>query len=100
LLAGPRAVRAIEWSNNGEFFVFLGPALERHPATIANGTFRLGTRFWVLRFAMPSGTRSVLVEETLDDARTFRRLSRCLAAHVRRGSGRGDHPADTIRPKV
>jgi hypothetical protein len=100
LLRGPRAVRAIEWTEAGDLSVCLGPALARYPATLAKGSFRLGTRFWVLWFATPVGARSVLVEEPACDLRAFRRISRCLNGQLRRGSGRSRQPAVTIRPKV
>lgn len=100
LLRGPRAVRAIEWTGSGELFVYLGMSPEPQPASLANGSFRLGVRFWVLRFATPFGTRAVLVEEAAAADRAFRRLSRCLMGHIRRGSGRSSRPAVTIRPKV
>jgi len=100
LLKGPHAVRAIEWTESGEFTVCVGTSLARLPATLASGSFRLGVRFWVLRFATPQGVRSVLVQEAARDARAFRRISRCLDGHLRRGSGRSRQPAVTIRPKV
>jgi hypothetical protein len=100
LLRGPRAVRAIEWTDAGDWSVCLGATLARHPATLSDGSFRLGTRFWVLRFETPVGTRSVLVEEGSREPRAFRRLSRCVGDQLRRGSGRSREPAVTIRPKV
>jgi hypothetical protein len=100
LLRGPRAVRTIEWTESGEFFVYLGMSTAPQPASLANGSFRLGVRFWALRFITPSGPRAVLVEEAPVGAPTFRRLSRCLIGHIRRGSGRSSRPAVTIRPKV
>jgi hypothetical protein len=100
LLKGPRAVRAIEWTESGEFTLCLGISLARLPAELANGSFRLGVRFWVLRFTTPAGARSVLVQEASLDSGAFRRLCRCLDAHLRRGSGRSRQPAVTIRPKV
>jgi hypothetical protein len=100
LLAGPRAVRAIEWNPAGELSVRLGDCLAPQPATLEHGSFRLGARFWVLQFATPVGARSVLVEQAPGDIRAFRRLSRCLNGHLRRGSGRSRQPAVTIRPKV
>jgi len=99
LLAGPRAVRAIEWTEAGEFFVCLGPGFARHPATLSNGTFRLGVRYWVVCFATPTGPRAALVEAS-GDPHPFRRLSRRLTRHLQRGSGRSPRPAVTIRPKV
>jgi hypothetical protein len=100
LLAGPRAIRAIEWDEAGELSVCLGTTLAPHPATLANGSFRLGKRFWVLRFATPVGLRSVLVEEAFGASLAFRRLSRCLDGHLRGGCGRSRRPAVTIQPKV
>jgi len=100
LLRGPRAVRAIEWTEAGDLSVCLGATRARYPATLANGSFRVGLRFWVLWFATPVGQRSVLVEESRRDVRAFRRISRCLNGQLRRGSGRSRQPAVTIQPKV
>ena len=100
LLKGPRAIRAIEWNEAGELTVCLGATFAPHPATLANGSFRLGLRCWVLRLSTPVGMRSVLVEEAAGASLAFRRLSRCLNGHLRRGSGRSRPPAVTIRPKV
>ena len=100
LLRGPRAVRSIEWSENGDFGVRLGPQLIPHTAALAEGSFRLGVQLWVLRFMTPAGLRPVLIVGGLHDAKCFRRLSRCLTTHLRRASGRGTAPTVTIRPKV
>lgn len=100
LLAGPRAVRAIEWNEAGDLAVCLGATLARHPATLSGGSFRLGLRLWILRFATPVGPRSVLVEQAARSPIGFRRLTRCLNRHLRRGSGRSVRPTVTIRPKV
>ena len=100
LLAGPRAIRAIEWNEAGELSICLGTTLAPHPATLANGSFRLGLRFWVLRFATSVGMRSVLVEEAAGAPLAFRRLSRCLDWHLRGGCRRSRRPAVTIQPKV
>jgi hypothetical protein len=99
-LEGPRAVRAIEWNDADDLSIWLGASPAPLPVTLANGSFRLGARFWVLRFVTPVGPRSVLVEEAARDIRAFRRLSRRLNGHLRRGSGRSRRPAVTIRPKV
>ncbi len=93
-------MRAIEWSEEGEFGVRLGPQLTPHPATLAKGSFRLGVQLWVLRFMTPVGLRPVLIAGGVQDAQRFRRLSRCLTKHLRRASGRGAGPTVTIRPKV
>jgi len=100
LLEGARAVRVIEWSDEGEFAIRLGPELLRQPAVLCAGSFRLGVQMWVLRFATPLGTRPVLIAGRVQDAQAFRRLSRCLNACMRRAYGRGSRPAVTIRPKV
>ena len=100
LLRGSRAVRTIEWSENGEFCVRLGPHLAAQPAELAEGSFRLGLQLWVLRFMTPVGLCTVLIAGGVQDAKRYRRLSRCLTAHLRRASGRRGSPAVTIRPKV
>jgi hypothetical protein len=100
LLRGPQAIRAIEWNDEDNLTVCLGATLARYPATLANGSFRLGLRFWVLRFTTPLGPRSVLVEEGRHAPHAFRRLSRCLNGQLRRASGRARRPAVTMPPKV
>ena len=100
LLRGPRAVKAIEWNEAGEWFVCLGATATPLPATLSRGSFRLGLRYWVLRFATPVGPRSVLVAEPARTRSDFRRLSRSLNGHLRRGSGHSGPPAVTSRPKV
>jgi len=100
LLGGPHAVRAIEWSEEGDFGVRLGPQLTLQPATLAAGSFRWGVQLWVLRFVTPAGLRPVLIAGGVQDVEKFRRLSRCLMTHLHRASGRGAGPTVTIRPKV
>ena len=100
LLAGPRAIRAIEWNEAGEWFVYLGTEVVRCPATLSAGSFRLGLRLWVLRFATRAGSRFVMVEEAPGATHAYRRLARRLDGHLRRGTGRSRRPAVTIRPKV
>ena len=100
LLAGPEAVRAIEWSEEGEFRVRLGPGFEAQPASLAPGSFRFGVGCWVLRFRTPAGLRPVLIAGGNQDAERFRRLSRCLTTYLHRASGRGGGAAVTIRAKV
>jgi len=100
LLRGPHAIRAIEWTEAGEFFVCLGDSVARQPATLANGSFRLGVQIWLLHFTTPTGARAALVAASVRDPQSFRRLSRHLEQHLRWGSGRSPRPAVTIRPKV
>jgi hypothetical protein len=100
LLAGPKAVRAIEWREEGEMVVRLGPGFAPQPARLAAGSFRLGVECWVLRFETPAGLCPVLIAGGIHDPEPFRRLSRCLTRHLRRASGRSGGPAVTIRPKV
>jgi hypothetical protein len=100
LLVGPQAVRSIEWSEEGDFAVRLGPQRALQPATLATGSFRVGAQWWVLRFITPRGLRPVLIAGGVQDEEGFRRLSRCLTAQLRRASGRGAGPTVTIRPKV
>jgi len=100
LLEGPRAVRAIAWSDEGEFVVFLGPALQPQAASVGIGSFRFGLQLWALRFTTPLGPRSVLIAGGVQEPRAFRRLCRCLNGRLRRASGRANRPAVTIRRKV
>jgi len=100
LLAGPEAIRVIEWSEEGEFRLRLGPGLVAQPAMLAAGSFRLGVKCWVLRFMTPAGLRPVLIAGGIQEPERFRRLSRCLTMHLRRASGRSGGAAVTIRPKV
>jgi len=100
LLRGPRAVRVIEWSEEGEFRVRLGPQLMTHPARLATGSFRLGRQWWALRFMTPVGLFPVLIAGGIQDPGRFRRLSRCLTVSLRRASGRAEGAAVTIPPKV
>ena len=100
LLRGPQAIRAIEWNEEGSLSVCLGATHAKYPATLAKGSFRLGLRFWVLRFSTPVGPRAVLVEEGRRTSCAFRRLSRCLNGQLRRASGRAGRPAVTMPPKV
>jgi hypothetical protein len=100
LLKGFRAVRVIEWTEDGEFAVRLGPTLTRFPASLDGGSFRLGLRFWVLRFVTPLGQCQVLLANDVRNAWAFRRLSLCLNRSLRAASGRGSRPAVTIQPNV
>jgi hypothetical protein len=100
LLKGSRAVRAIEWTEDGEFAVRLGPKLNRFPASLGGGSFRLGLRFWVLRFVTPLGHCRVLVANDVRNTRAFRRLSVCLNRSLRAASGRRSRPAVTMPPNV
>jgi hypothetical protein len=100
LLGGPRAVRRIEWSDEGDFGVCLGPLLAPYPAILAKGCFRVGVGWWALRFITPVGLHPVLIAGGVQDEEMFRRLSRRLTMHLRRASGRGASAAVTIRPKV
>jgi hypothetical protein len=97
LLEGKGAVRAIEWSDEGELSVRLGPELHLESASLGAGSFRLGVEWWVLRLVTPSGIRPVLIAGAVQDVRGFRGLSRCLCRHMRWASGRRSRAAVTIR---
>jgi hypothetical protein len=100
LLEGRCAVRSIEWSHEGEFVIWLGGEPTPQAARVGAGSFRFGLQIWVLRFETSRGTRPVWIFGGVQDARAFRRLSRCLKARLRRASGRGSPPTVNIRPKV
>lgn len=103
LLLGSRAVRALEWQEQGEFTVLLGGERAAHPAALAAGSFRLGGLL-ALRFKVPGGMRAVLIDGNRQEPRAFRRLCRRLGDA--RGGAKRAVPGvprsrtDTIRPKV
>lgn len=94
LLHGSRAVRAVEWSDDGSFSLRSGlrseSGTQRVPARLLPSSFRLGIAFLALWFSTPAGLRVVLIDGAKQDPVAFRRLCRHLA--------RGE--PDTIRPKV
>lgn len=104
MLAGARAVRAIEWpvEAGGTYFVHLGPNPRRLPA-LPVGCGRQGMA-WFLRFRTPEGTVGVFVDAGIQDPHAVRRLGRRLFANP--GAGPKAVPAarrrqaDTIAPKV
>jgi hypothetical protein len=100
LLEGRNPVRSIAWSPEGEFVIWLGHESTPQAADLGTGSFRFGLQLWVLRFETSRGTRPVLIAGGVQDARAFRRLSRCLEARLRRASGRGSPPTVNIPPKV
>ena len=77
---------AIEWSEEGESGVRLGPQLTPHPATLAAGSFRLGVRYWVLRFMTPAGCGRYLSQAAFRTTRVSAPVG-CLTTHLRRASG-------------
>ena len=79
LLRGPRAIRRLEWDDEGRFHVRLGDDPEPLPATLGLASFRLGIAFLVLWFATAKGSRVVLIDGGIQDPVAFRRLSRHLA---------------------
>lgn len=90
LLHGSRAVRSLEWSEAEGFIAFLGPGLTAFPAELANGSFRLGNEVLVLRLLTGNGVRFVLIDSSVQDRTSFRRLCRRLRTRPRRlprGSG-------------
>ena len=92
LLAGPRAVRAIEWSEAGEFGVCLGPQLHAASGHCWPGSFRLGVRIWVLRFMTPAGLCPVLIAGGVQDAESVPAPFPVSYEGLRRASGRADRP--------
>jgi hypothetical protein len=91
LVRGPRAVRRLEWSQAEGLTVFLGPALVASPAELAAGSFRLGNQVLVLRLTTEFGVRFALIDSSVQDMASFRRLCRRLNSRPRRppkGSGR------------
>lgn len=79
LLRGSSAVGAIEWDEDGRFFVQAQPESRRLPAILDPASFRLGIAFLVLWFSTPVGRRVVVIDGGKQDRIAFRRLSRHLA---------------------
>jgi len=79
LLQGPRAVRMLEWDEEGRYQLRLGAEPASLSATLRVASFRLGIVFLVLWFATPAGLRVVLIDGGRQDPVAFRRLSRHLA---------------------
>jgi hypothetical protein len=100
LLRGAGAVRALEWSEAGEFTAYVGSDCAALPASVTRGSFRSGAGLLVLRLATPKGIRAVLIDGTVQDTAVFRRLCRHLAVHSHRGLGPPTPSTVTIRPKV
>jgi hypothetical protein len=83
LLLASESVRALEWREQGDFTVVLGPARVALPATLAAGSFRLGV-FLLLRLKTARGMRAVLIDGERQEIRGFRRLCRFVGL-ARRG---------------
>ena len=76
-LRGSRAVRALKWSADGNYFVRLGSSLRWLPAT-PQRCFRYGPGLWILNLVTPVGIRGLLVDSAVQEPRALRRLSRGL----------------------
>jgi hypothetical protein len=86
-LRGSRALRALKWSADGNYFVRLGGS-RRWLAATPERCVRYGPGLWILNFVTPVGIRGLLVDSTLQEPRTLRRLSRGLDWGSRRdGAG-------------
>jgi hypothetical protein len=96
-LKGRNAVRALCLRRDGVLVVRLGAQTSLHPATLAPGSFRLGSSVLVLRLRTAAGLRSVLVDGAIHQAATFRALCRRLEWQMGGGPGRRRTPTDTIR---
>lgn len=104
LLAGPCALRALEWpAGHGDFVLFLGPGLRRIEAE-SEESRQFGTRLWRLRFRTSEGPVDALVDTGRQDPRTLRRLGRRLFGPSRGSAGpvpaAGRPQAATIPDKV
>jgi len=83
LLHGSRAVRVLDWNDEGRFELRSGvrPGIEARsiPGRLLPASFRLGIGFLVLWFSTPAGLRVVVIDGGRQDPVAFRRLSRHLA---------------------
>jgi hypothetical protein len=76
-LRGPRAVRALKWTADGNYFARLGGSPRWLPAT-PERCRRYGPGLWILNFETPVGICGLLVDSALQEPRALRRLSRGL----------------------
>jgi hypothetical protein len=79
LLRGPRAIRVLDWDEEGGLRVRLGGDRELRAATLGPASFRLGIAFLVLWVSTPAGSRVVLIDGGRQDPLAFRRLTRHLS---------------------
>jgi hypothetical protein len=93
LLRGKRAVRAIEWTDDGGFTSVVGPHAKLLQAQLAAGSFRLGPWLVVLQLRTPSGLCQVLIDGSVQDPAAFRALCLQLAFRLRSASRRRQTPS-------
>lgn len=78
LLGGPNAVRALQWSESGQLYAFLGAERREFAVALAPGSFRLGRKWLLLWLKSCDGVHGVFIDEEKQDRRAFRRLCRRL----------------------
>jgi hypothetical protein len=92
LLSGPVGIRAVDWSDEDQWQVYLGDSARPLPARLHAGCFRFGVHIMVLRFRTPLGTLSALVVGPLLMPQAFRRLCRQVDRCLHRASGASAGP--------
>lgn len=81
LLRGPRAVHRLDRTEDGEWRVYLGDWPVGQAASVAPGSFRLGTGLLLLRLETGNGIHTVCIDGARQDRAAFRRLCRFLRGH-------------------
>jgi hypothetical protein len=93
LMMGPLGIRAVEGSNDDQWWVFLGNSTRPVPARLHPDSFRFGVHLMVLRFRTPLGTLSALVVGPLLMPQAYRRLCRIVDRCLHRASGASAGPS-------
>jgi len=78
LLAGHRAVRALRWTDEGEWIVCLGRRRICHRARLARGSFQLGRLGLFLWFETCDGMHGIFIDAGMQAPGSYRRLVRRL----------------------
>jgi hypothetical protein len=95
LLAGPNAIRALDWSETGQLYAYLGRDLRELSVVLAPGSFRLGRNWLLLWLKSCDGVHGVLIDEARQEPKAFRCLCRSLES-LRNTFP--DNPPDESRP--
>jgi hypothetical protein len=100
LLAGRRSVRALAWTDTGDWFAYLGPRQVETPVVPGTGCFRLPGVGLILWLEECDGIHAVFIDAGKQEQFAIRRLIRQLQRPREAGSQREPRQADTIRPRV
>jgi hypothetical protein len=78
LLAGPRAIRALFWTETGAMRAFIGDPPRELTVVVAPGSSRLGRGWLLLRLETCDRSFDICIDGAKQEPRAFRRLCRQL----------------------